>query len=94
MCLRRLLAHIRVLTPDYLLESLGAEVDDEDVSATLDQAEPEVEDLASCLAARLDIKMPDVDSEADELIVILFSFWLLQYFVMESSWLAFWPLFV
>jgi ribosome assembly protein YihI (activator of Der GTPase) len=58
MCVKNVLAHIRVLAPSIPLEKLREEADDDNYLESIENAESEVEDLASFIAEKLDIHLP------------------------------------
>jgi hypothetical protein len=65
MCVKNVLAHIRVLAPSVPLEKHREEVDDDNYLDYIKKAEPKVEDLATFIAQKLDIRLPCSNDEAD-----------------------------
>jgi hypothetical protein len=64
-CVKNVLAHIRVLAPTVPLEKLREEADDDDYLESIENVEPEVEDLANFIAEKLDVQLPSSDDEVD-----------------------------
>jgi hypothetical protein len=64
-CVKNVLAHIRVLAPLVPLEKLREETDDDNYLESIENAEPEVEDLSNFITKKLDIHLPCSDDEAD-----------------------------
>jgi hypothetical protein len=58
MCVKNVLAHIRVLASSVPLEKLREEADDDNYLESIENAESEVEDLANFIAEKLDIHLP------------------------------------
>jgi hypothetical protein len=65
MCVKNVLAHIRVLAPSVPLEKHREEADDDNYLDYIKKAEPKVEDLATIIAKKLDIRLPCSNDEAD-----------------------------
>jgi hypothetical protein len=65
MCVKNVLAHICVLAPSVPLEKLREETNDDNYLESIENAEPEVEDLANFIAEKLDIHHPCSDDETD-----------------------------
>jgi hypothetical protein len=55
MCVKNILAHIRVLAPSVPLEKLREEADDDDYLESIEKGEPKVKDLANFITEKLDI---------------------------------------
>jgi hypothetical protein len=64
-CVKNVLAHIRVLALLVPLEKLREEADDDNYLDSTEKAEPEVEDIATFIAEKLDIQLPCSNDEAD-----------------------------
>jgi hypothetical protein len=54
-CVKNVLAHIYVLAPSVPSEKLREEADDDNYLDSIEKLEPEVEDLATFIAKKLDI---------------------------------------
>jgi hypothetical protein len=54
-CVKNVLAHICVLAPSVPSEKLREEADDDNYLDSIEKLEPEVEDLATFIAEKLDI---------------------------------------
>jgi ribosome assembly protein YihI (activator of Der GTPase) len=57
-CVKKVLAHFRVLAPSVHLEKLGEDTDDDNYLESIESAESEVEDLTNFIAEKLDIHLP------------------------------------
>jgi hypothetical protein len=53
MCVKNVLAHIRILAPSVSLEKLREEADDDKYLESIENFESEVEDLANFIAEKL-----------------------------------------
>jgi hypothetical protein len=67
MCVKSILAHIRVLAPSVPLEKLREEADDDNYLDSIEKAKPKVEDFATFITEKLDIQLPCSDDEAEGL---------------------------
>jgi hypothetical protein len=65
VCVKNILAHIRVLIPSVPLEKLREDTDDDNYLESIENVESEVEDLANFIAKKLDIHLPSSDDEAN-----------------------------
>jgi hypothetical protein len=64
-CVKNILACIHVLALSVPLEKIMEDTDDDNYLDSIEKAEPEVEDLATLNAGKLDIQLPCSDDEAD-----------------------------
>jgi hypothetical protein len=62
---KNVLAHIHVLAPLVPLEKPREDADDDNYLDSIEKAEPEVEDLATFTAGKLDIQLPYSDDESN-----------------------------
>jgi hypothetical protein len=58
VCVKNVLAYIRVLSPLVPLEKLREDTDDDNYLESIKNAESEVEDLANFITEKLDIHLP------------------------------------
>jgi hypothetical protein len=58
VCVKNVLAYIRVLSPLVPLEKLREDIDDDNYLESIKNAESEVEDLANFITEKLDIHLP------------------------------------
>jgi hypothetical protein len=65
MCVKNVLAHVRVLVSMVPLEKLREEADDDNYFESVKKAELAVEDLANFITEKLDIQLSFFDDEAD-----------------------------
>jgi hypothetical protein len=65
VCVKNILAHIRVLVLSVPLEKLREDTDDDNYLESIKNAESKVENLANFIAEKLDIHLPPSDDEAD-----------------------------
>jgi hypothetical protein len=65
MCVKNVLAHVRVLVLMVPLEKLREEADDDNYFESVKKAELAVEDLANFITEKLDIQLSFSDDEAD-----------------------------
>jgi hypothetical protein len=65
MCVKNVLAHIRVLAPSVPLEKLREEAEDDGYLESIEKTEPEVEDWANFISEKLDIQLTSSDDEAN-----------------------------
>ena len=61
VCIKNVLAHVRVLAPIVPLEKLAEEAKNQEYLDAIERVEPKVDALAGLLSEQLDIKLPPPD---------------------------------
>ena len=64
LCIRNVLAQVRVLSPDFPLSKVADEAERQEYLDAIDRLEPEVDDLARRIVENLNIDISSPDDDA------------------------------